>query len=61
MGELDVSTDWRFHQATGMVAAQLGIHDMTAAAARLCDAAAERGESAEATVLAVLQRQLRLS
>jgi hypothetical protein len=52
---------WRFHQATGMVAAQLGIHDMAAAAARLCDAAAERGESADATVLAVLHRQLRLS
>jgi hypothetical protein len=43
-----------------MVAAQLGV-DVTTAAARLFDAAAERGEPAEETVLAVLGRRLRLS
>jgi hypothetical protein len=57
--EIDVS-DWQFHQATGMVAAQLGV-DMATAADRLFEAAAERGEPAEDTVSAVLGRRLRLS
>jgi hypothetical protein len=53
--------DWKFHQATGMVAVQLDTHDMAAAADRLIAVAAERGESAHDTVTAVLDRRLRLS
>jgi hypothetical protein len=53
--------DWKFHQATGMVAAQLDTYDMAVAADRLIAVAAERGESADETVAAVLDGRLRFS
>jgi hypothetical protein len=53
--------DWKFHQATGMVAVQLDTHDMVAAADRLITVAAERGEPTDDTVAAVLDGRLRLS
>jgi hypothetical protein len=53
--------DWTFHQATGMVAAQLGTLDMELAAQRLITAAAQRGEPASVTASLVVDRHLRLS
>ena len=55
-----LSADWQFHQATGMLAAQLGTHDMAAAAARLLLLAEERRESARDIVRAVIERRLRV-
>jgi hypothetical protein len=53
--------DWTFHQATGMVAAQLGTLDMELAAQRLVTAAAQRGEPVSVTASLVVDRHLRLS
>jgi hypothetical protein len=53
--------DWLFHQATGMVAAQIDSDDMATAAARLIATADEIGESVHDTARLVLDRRLRLS
>jgi hypothetical protein len=52
--------DWEFHQATGMVAAQIGTNDMNEAALWLVAASAEIDESPHDTALRVIDRQLRL-
>jgi hypothetical protein len=51
--------DWTFHQATGMVAAQLGTLDMEQAAQRLVAVAAQRGEAVRVTASLVIDRHLR--
>ena len=48
--------DWQFHQATGMVAAQIGIDDMDEAASRLVALAVARHESIHDTARAVINR-----
>ena len=52
--------DWEFHQATGMVAAQIGTHDMNEAAIWLVAASAEIDESPHDTAMRVIERRLRL-
>jgi hypothetical protein len=52
--------DWEFHQATGMVAVQVGTHDMTEAALWLVAASAEIDESPHETAMRVIERRLRL-
>ena len=53
--------DWEFHQATGMVAVQIGTHDMFEAALQLIALAVQRHESPHDTALPVIGRQLRLA
>ena len=53
--------DWEFHQATGMVAVQIGTHDMVEAAFQLIALAVQRHESPHDTALPVIGRQLRLA
>jgi hypothetical protein len=53
--------DWTFHQATGMVAVQLGTLDLKLAAQRLVTMATERGEPVHVTATLVVDRHLRLS
>ena len=53
--------DWLVQGAIGMVAAQIGTHDMTEASARLAAAATEVGESIHDTARLVLDRRLRLA
>jgi hypothetical protein len=53
--------DWTFHQATGMVAAQLETTDMEHAEQRLVTMAAQRGEPVHVTASLVVDRHLRLS
>jgi hypothetical protein len=53
--------DWTFHQATGMVAVQLGMSDMELAAQRLVTMATQRGEPVIVTASLVVARQLRLT
>jgi hypothetical protein len=57
----ELDGDWTFHQATGMVAVQLGTTDIEEAAARLVTTAAERGEPVSVTASLVVARRLRLS
>ena len=52
--------DWEFHQATGMVAAQLDLHDMDLAAHYLALAADQCGESLHDTALVIVDRRGRL-
>jgi len=52
--------DWEFHQATGMVAVQIGTHDMAEAARRLVVVSAEIDESPHDTALRVIDREVRL-
>ncbi len=52
--------DWEFHQATGMVAAQIGTCDMVEAAFQLIAAAKGLGVSPHAAALFVIDRQLRI-
>jgi hypothetical protein len=53
--------DWDFHQATGMIAAQLGMFNMAGAAQRLISLAVELDESVHDTALLVLDRRVRFS
>jgi hypothetical protein len=53
--------DWTFHQATGMVAAQLETTDMEHATQRLVTLAAQREEPVTVTASLVVDRHLRLS
>ena len=52
--------DWEVHQATGMVAAQIGTWNMSEAAARLMAVATARGQSLYDTALLVVSRQLQV-
>jgi hypothetical protein len=52
--------EWTFHQATGMVAVQIGTNDVEEAARRLIALAAERDETVHATASLVVDRRLRL-
>jgi len=52
--------DWDFHQATGMVAAQIHTYDMNEAASRLIAMAAVRGEPVHDTALLIICRELQL-
>jgi hypothetical protein len=56
-----LDSDWTFHQATGMVAVQLGTLDMEHAARRLVTMAAKRCEPVRVTASLVVARHLRLS
>jgi hypothetical protein len=53
--------DWEFHQATGMVAAQLDIASMDAAAQHLAWAAEVFGESLHDAAVLVVERRVRLT
>jgi hypothetical protein len=57
----DLHDEWTFHQATGMVFAQLGTADMAAAAGRLIALAAQRDECVDVPAALVVARRLRLS
>jgi hypothetical protein len=59
--EADVCLDdWEFHQATGMVAVQIGTWDMAEAAIRLIAAARTVGSSPHELALLVIGGQVRL-
>jgi len=55
----DLWSDWAFHQATGVVAAQLDT-DIQTASEKILSTAAEIGESPHETALLILDRRLRL-
>jgi len=50
--------DWQFHQATGMVAAQIGTNNMVEAANRLLDEAVVLGKTPHDVALLVIDRQV---
>jgi len=52
--------DWEFHQATGMVAVQIGTWDRVEAAFQLIATAKGLGLSPHAAALLVIDRQLRV-
>jgi len=52
--------DWEFHQATGMVAVQIGTWDMVEAAFQLIAAAKVIGKSPHDAAVLVIERKLRL-
>jgi len=52
--------DWEFHQATGMVAVQIGTWDMVEAAIRLIAAARALGKSPHDAALLVIDHQVRV-
>jgi len=58
---IDLREDWEFHQATGMVAVQIGSPDMEKGARRIVAVAAERGESAHDVAVLVIEGHLRIS
>lgn len=58
---IDLREDWEFHQATGMVAVQIGGADMEKGARRIVAVAAERGESAHDVAVLVIEGHLRIS
>jgi hypothetical protein len=58
---VDLREDWQFHQATGMVAVQIGSPDMEKGARRIVAIAAERGESAHDVAVSVIEGRLRIS
>jgi len=55
-----VADDWEFHQATGMLSAQIGTHDMCEAAFELIALSVQRHESPHDTALLVVARKVRL-
>lgn len=52
--------DWEFHQATGMVAVQIGTCDMDQAACQLLSSATLWGLSAHELAILVIDRQVAL-
>jgi hypothetical protein len=52
--------DWQFHQATGMVAVQIGTSDMVEAAFQLIAASRGLGISPHEAALLVIDHQLRV-